>query len=241
MAGALTMRGELIIFGVGPRGVSQLTLEALEALKRCDEVFGTVHQEALARFCRGFGLKYTGFDWGGVYGAKRRKVPAGQVAGAVLRGLSRGRRIGVAVTGSPALFSLADELIGRCRGKGHPCRVFASVGSLEQVLVALKFRFGDTFADGFAVYNVESVQPSAMTLGPGFSVLLYNMGSLRRHSPVRFRRLRDRLKKAYGRDGKAFLVECSPEEDAILASSPGRLETDLSRVGINATVCLPAE
>ena len=154
--------GSLAVFGIGPRSLPQLTLETMEAMKACDEVHGaTTFQQALAEFCRGWGVPYRELDWG-----DRPAVPNGAttpgspplegIAERLLARVAGGAKVGLMVDGHPALFSFASDLLRRCRERGLPCRTYAAVSSLDQILVALEPVAGAALESGVAAYSVLS-------------------------------------------------------------------------------------
>lgn len=238
-------RGELWVFGIGPKGLMQLTLETLEAMKTRDEVYGTAFQEVLGPFCAKMGVAYRPLDWGGRRGQRHGRTRPGEasvepIARWILARLGLGRRVGLVVEGHPSLFSFIRGLRARAQRDGHACRVFAAVHPLDQMLAALEPRMGHRLDSGLTLYSALAGMTLKTSFDPSLALFVYNIGHLHRVFPREFARLAGRLRRAWGPAHRAFLVECTPEEDSVRPCALAGLAGELRKVGVNSTLCIPA-
>ena len=219
----------LVVLGIGPHGLGQLTLEALEALKGSRLVLAAARGAELTAFCRGLGVRCAAVTWRGSAGSGPG-VGTAALTRRLARELKRPGRVCAVVDGSPALFSVADAL----RGAFPAARVLAGVGALDQVLIALRSAVGDCAALGVRALNLAGLPPRAALTDPYALTLLYNAGGLARGSPRAFSKLARRLAGAR----RLWLVECVPGGDTVLETTPGRLAADARRVGVNVTLAV---
>lgn len=225
--------GELIIVGVGPRGLGQLTLESLEALKSCRLVLAAAHGPELEHLCRGLKVACRPVAWSGE--AKRAGTTDTKGLAARVRAeLRRGGRVAVAVDGNPALFSVADALMSL-----GPAKTYAAVSSLDQALVALRARLGDMACVGVRALNLAVLPASAPLGDPTALTLLFNLGGSVRRSPATLAALSRRLGREIGSDARAWLVECAAGRDAVKETCPKALAADAREFGVNVTLAVP--
>ena len=239
-------RSALSVFGLGPRGLPQLTLETLEAMKLCEEVYGrTLFQESLSAFCRKLNIPFKGSNWGQYFACPHSNTKPGRVGpdkGIVQRitaRLGKGGRIGLFVDGNPSLFGFTSNLVRRCRARGYRCDVYAAVSSLDQLMDPVEAAAGLQFDLGVTACNALHPNLKSIHFNRHIGLLLYNLGHLFRSSAKRYNRLVDRLCSLYGDRRKTFLIECTPDGDVVRPSSLKDLSRQLKLVGPNATLYLP--
>lgn len=242
----MAKKGSLAVFGLGPKGLAQMTLEVLEALKGCDRVYGsTLFNDVLAGFCATSRTRFEALDWSQRPATRHKATRPGHphlaaITREILGRLDQGTRVGLAVDGHPGLFCFAADLVRACEKKGHACRLYASIGALDQVLVALQPRLGRQLDAGLAVYSVLSQGLDTVRFSGDLGTLLYNAGHLFKDSPGAFRSLSRRLARQYGARHKVFLVECTPAKDNVTACALEDLEKTLPLIGVNLSVFIPA-
>ncbi len=233
-------KGRLSVFGLGPRGLSQLTLETLEIMKSCAEVVSmTSFQAPLTAFCKDLGVPVRSLDWGQDQ-AKRSTAatpgafPREKLSDVVLDALARGGHVGLAVDGHPSVFTFAGEIRRRAKDLGHECRVYASLQPLDQMLAALEDR-GERFEAGFAVFSALSPDIERAEPARGVGFFLYNLGHLLRNDAAAFERLRRRLVASRGAGQRVLLVECASDADNVRECTLKTLARALPLIGVNAT------
>lgn len=224
-------RGELVVLGVGPHGLGQLTLDALDALKGARLVLAAARGAELRALCAGLGVRCEALSWRGS-AASGPGVGTPGLVRRLARELARPGRVCVVVDGSPALFSVADALRAAFPG----ARVLPGVGSFDAMLVALRAAAGDLAAVGVRALNLEGLPSRAPLADPHALTLLYNAGGLSRRSPRAFAALARRLAAAGVR--RVWLVELVAGGDAVVETTPAGLPEAARRVGVNATVAV---
>lgn len=224
-------RGELVVLGVGPHGLGQLTLDALEALKGARLVLAAARGAQMRALCEGLGVRCEALSWRGSAAAGPGVGTPGLVR-RLARELARRGRVCVVVDGSPALFSVADAL----RGAFPAARVLPGVGSLDAMLVALRAAAGDLAAVGVRALNLEGLPARAPLADPHALTFLYNAGGLARRAPRAFAALARRLAAAGVR--RVWLIELADGGDAVVETTPAGLPEAARRVGVNATVAV---
>ncbi|MBI3300070.1 MAG: hypothetical protein HYZ75_18035 [Elusimicrobia bacterium] len=219
------MSGELIIVGVGPRGLGQLTLESLEALKSCRLVLAAVRGPELQHLCRGLKVRCVRLPWSGeAAGGLGTKALAARAR----KELARGGRTAVVVDGNPALFSVADAL--------PPAKRYAALSAFDQSLVALRAEAGDLAASGVRALNLAACPPRTRLCDPDALTLLFNLGGMARLRPRVAEGVARRL--ARERAGRLWLVECADGGDVVTPTTPAALARDAKNVGVNATLAV---
>lgn len=224
-------RGELVVLGVGPHGLGQLTLDGLEALKGSRLVLAAARGAELRALCKGLGVRCVAAAWRGS-AASGPGVGTPGLVRRLARELSRPGRVCVVVDGSPALFSVADALCGAFSG----ARVLPGVGSLDGLLVALRAAVGDLAAVGVRALNLEGLPARAPLADRHALTFLFNAGGLSRRSPRAFAALARRLAEAGVR--RVWLLELVAGGDAVVETTPAGLPEAARRVGMNATVAV---
>lgn len=236
-------KGELRVFGAGPKGPSQLTLDALEGIKGCDAAFGTVFPDELAAFCAGLGVKYTPLTWGGNLAQSQLKTSPGggdsdAVHAALFPRLSKGETVGLIVDGHPAVFCFATGLAAEARAAGYATRTWAAIGALDEILAGLPPETAAALEPGFTVFSLLTPGASAHGFSPALPALLFNVGHLFRARRADFDAfLRDLVGRAGARE-EVLLVECVPGGRNERRCALEDLPKELPFIGVNATAVL---
>lgn len=238
--------GRLSVFGVGPKGLAQMSIESLELMKQCDRLVGaTLFNAQLDAFCRTFKAVFEPMDWGRAYvtsrvkGALTRPGLAG-IQQAVEDHLRAGLHVGLIVEGDPSVFSFASDLMQECATRGHACRSYGAVGSLGQILALLQPLVGKQLERGFSVYSALSPGLAATRFNRDLGLLIYNMGHLHKQEPKAFEALLRVLGRLCGRQQRLHLVEITPGEDNVRSCALGELPAQMRLIGINFTLFIPA-
>ena len=231
MAAKKKTKGALVIAGMGLAGPLQMTLQTLEALKRCDEVLCLVKLEPpFEAFAAGAGIAARTIEWAG---AKKGGVSTTRTRALIEGKLAEGKRIGVVVDGHPELFSPVRELGRSSAGAGHAVECLPALGSLEQLMIVVSRRLGPLLDAGFCVVNTHSVDWKRFKAEPSLALFVYNAGTVARGRPGQLDALAAALA---GR--KLYLLECLANgEENVLETAPKGLAADLLKVGVNATLC----
>ena len=241
----MTTTGSLSVFGLGPKGLPQLTLEILEAMKTCDEIYAnTQFQEELEGFCRELKIPVKPLNWGRLFAcphaaANPGSPPLKRISNRLLARLSKGGRVGLIVDGHPNLFCFATELIETCEAKGYRCATYASVSVLDQILVALAPFAGKMLQPGLAICSVLTPDLDEIRFDGGLGLLLYNMGHLLKGSPKKFEALASRLSGHFGGEYKVYIVECVPSGDNVRPCVLKDLVREIKLIGVNLTLFVP--
>lgn len=169
------MKGSLTLFGLGFSPEDDATLETLQALEDCDEVY--VSPSAL-EFLRAF---------------LPRARPA-RDARAALESAAAGRRVGLAVWGHPDYGgALSREAATTCRRLGVECRTAAANSPLGAALTATTTFFGGD-EDGWTALRaveLEAALARPELLAGGGPVAVFSEGA----APERWVELERRLPK----------------------------------------------
>lgn len=236
----------LSIFGLGPKGLPQMTLEILEAMKGCDEIHAnTQFQATLEEFCGSLKIPFLALNWGQQSACPHAATAPGTpplegITARLVSRLENGKRVGLIVDGHPNLFCFATELIAACKSKGYPCRTYAAVSALDQILVTLAPFVGEQFEAGLTICSVLTPGLDKIRLDGGLGVLLYNIGHLLKGSPNKFEVFFQRLLNEFGSEHKVYLVECTPADDNVRSCALKDLARELKLIGVNLTLFVPS-
>ena len=241
----MTDAASLSVFGLGPKGLPQLTLEVLEAMKVCDEIHAnTMFQESVAEFCLSLKVQFTPLNWGQQSACPHAATAPGTpplelIKERLLSRLGEGKRVGLIVDGHPNLFCFATELVEECRRAGYACRTYAAVGMFDQILVALAPLAGKQLEAGVTICSVLTPDLERIRFDGGLGLLLYNVGHLAKHAPEKFTALSSRLSAAFGPEHKVVLVECTPSGDIVRPCALLDLAAEFKLIGVNLTLYVP--
>ena len=157
----------LLIFGLGLDYPSHATLETLEGLRLCDDVYanlpGVRTAEFLGLFCRRLHpLSYEGKP--GQDDECRRRIFAS---------MKRGRTVGFVTRGHPLLSgNLAYHLIRGCRERGYEYRAFGAISTVDVLMAASGTIVGES-AWGVQAVDARMVVERHSVMNPGIPLILY--------------------------------------------------------------------
>jgi hypothetical protein len=179
--------------------------------------------------------------WGGKSARPHAATDPGRgdfrgIGARVLRRLARGGRVGLAVDGHPALFCFAAALAAEARRRGHACRQYAAISSLDQILASLSPSAGPALGPGLTMRNVLSPRPADRALQPGVPCFFYNVGHLFKTRRKEFDAFASRLARAFGARQEAYLVECVPGGENTRSCRLEGLGAEMPLIGVNATL-----
>lgn len=230
---------ELLLCGTGMR-LGQMTLETLQALRRCSRVFAVnLPRELLAQARRVVGpLEDLSARWPRGLGFSEAKLCKALFSRSGAKG-----RAGVLFFGHPLLHSAGPELIRRCRESARPYRILAGLSSVDAVLASAEGLLGaedlDLYGGGLAVLGAPEFLRRGLSLDPRCSALILNLFRVR--GPRAWSRLAKRLKRCYGPRHRALLIGCgpAPAQDSSRLLTLARLCAE-ARVSSEETLFIPA-
>lgn len=152
---------QVLICGLG-LGLAQVTLETLQALKRCSTVFHCFLDKKTAAYVRTLCPEVR--DLGKLSAAGG----PGAAEDAVLAAAAPGRTVAFLHYGHPMVFQ-EDLLVKRCKAANVPYRVLAALSSLDAVLVAIGI---PPLKDGLQVRRADAVGRGAPLLPESHALIL---------------------------------------------------------------------
>jgi hypothetical protein len=209
-------RGQVLLCGMGLH-LSHLTLETLQALKKCQAVYHSsldvVAVEHVRRLCSGAVVDLRGAD----------KSVSASALDIPIRKAREGQSVAFLGYGHPlVLNSTSFSLLERCRSGKIPCRILAAISSIDELLIMI----GDPAVHiGLQVYPSERVCPP-IQLSPASPALIMQLDQVVKSSGGELACFLEQLKRLYPTSHPFFLLRCSRGPDA----PPLRLRTDLRRL-----------
>lgn len=205
-------REQVLICGLGLR-LPHITLEVMQALKKCRTVFHTCLDAKTKKYVRSLcrGLRDPG--------KPGRPEDPKTTADAVLAAAAPGRTVAFLCRGNPMMLH-GDALIRRCKSARIPYKVVAGVSPLDELLVALG---APVLGYGLQLYPACAVGP-VIALLPAAPALIMSLDRLWGPGKTGAAGFVKRLAKAYPPGHRVTLIRLS---DTI--STPAlRLETDIT-------------
>jgi len=192
----------LHLCGLGIDPPRQATLEALQALRRCDIVFCNMAGDAITEFLAPWCRDLRPIDF-------RDESDHDRCLALVRAELRPGRTVGFATFGHPLVFGpLADALLSLCRQEGIECRVYAAVSTLDHCLATMGLALGGAFR-GFQVYEYAAVVTPGFSTNPRLPTILFFPNGLR---PADLEQLTDVLRPFYPEEHPAYLFGSKLQE-----------------------------
>jgi len=207
-------QGEVVICGLGLRP-EHLTLETIQALKKCDAIFHRLPGRETVRQVRSLcgGLAADAFVRYAPGG--ERGLPAKIVAAA-----ARGKTVALLRQGHPlAGRRAADSLQGLCAAEGVACRVIPALSPLDDILTSVGT---PVMRRGLQVHHAGAIGRRT-PLHPSVPAVIMSLDELWKNGRGGPARLAGRLAKVYPPGHRLALIRCPDAADG----SALRLETDL--------------
>ena len=208
-------RGRVLICGLGLR-VAHMTLETLQALKKCRRIFHDFLDKKAAQQLRDL----CGVMPVDVRGSDGRTDPK-LMPGAVLAAAAGGDAVAFLCYGHPLAHRGAPELLlRRCRTAGIDCRVTAAVSSLDDILIAVG---APAMHRGLQIHPARALGPRT-PLQPAVAAIVMSLDGLWTPAKAGVARFVNYLGTVYPQGHKMALIHCAH----IMNGSAMRLETELS-------------
>ena len=150
------LREQVLICGLGLR-LPHITLEAMQALKKCRTVFHDSLDAKTKNYLRGLCRNLKDL------GKPGRPKDSETIASAVLAAAAPGRAAALLCSGNPGMFQW-DFLVRSCESAGIPYRVIAGVSPLDEILAGLGapvLGYGLQLYPACAISPVISLLPAA--------------------------------------------------------------------------------
>jgi precorrin-6B methylase 1 len=210
----VTRSGSLTVVGTGIAVAGQVTLEALDHLRRAERLLYLAGDESAARWIKKLNPAAESL-WLYREGQARAKTYR-EMTERILKPLREQRRVVAAFYGHPGVgVHPAHAAIRQARREGYPARMLPGI-SAEACLVA---ELGiDPLETGWQSYEAWRFLTSRPRFDPGAALILWQLGLIYQHS-VDFSRRSDpkglgdlarTLKAAYPPTHRVMLYEASP-------------------------------
>jgi precorrin-6B methylase 1 len=239
-------RGEpvdLWILGLGIRGLSQVTVETLDVLRRCRRILHLTqqHEELAAINPRLVDLEEA--YWTG----EERPVVYERLVELVLAEVARGPEVALVSYGHPMIFDdVTLELVRRSRRDGFTCRVLPAVSCLDTLCIDLGIDYGR----GLQVFEASSLVADDQPMSPQLDTLVLQLGEFGTDrtadtldgSRGRLRPLVRHLLRFYAPGHRAVIAFSDDgdfAEPQLLGTRVGRLAAHAGRIFPGVTLYLP--
>lgn len=200
---AKTTKGRLLLCGLGVDPPASMTIQVLQALRRCDAIFNNLPGASIYEFLSVFCPDVRPIEF-------RYEEDVPRCADLICSAIGPGKTIGFVTFGNPVMFGpLAHELFKRSKKGGVECVAFSAISSLDAMLAASGTVMGFSFG-GYQVLetNDEEVLARIGKLNPKLPLLAYFVGQL---SQDRVAHFFEYVHKTYPPGHEAFLFE--PKSD----------------------------
>lgn len=242
------MAPKLLLVGTGVRGLSQMTVETVSALRGLDVLFSLHGGKDVTRALKGLSRDVR--DLTTLYKDKALDLKVYEAIVSRVKGALRGdRTVGVVFHGHPLLYSNpAQMLIAHCESAGVELEVMSGVSSMDGIFTALKTDVGAT---GLQVFDVNRLLLYRLRPATHTPCLLFQIGSFGSalitrkldNAVGRFKPLERYLRRVYPAGHPAFVVECASEPgraDSVLKTTVDGLDKVAARINYNSTLYIPA-
>lgn len=234
--------GELVLcsYGLVPR---HITMETIMELKSCDVVFPEALDSNTCKFIRQYCKRINILESGRRLPGKADEDILRQHVDAVMRELSRGRRVGVVTYGHPGfLCAITDELIKRCSERGFNYRIIDSISSINCVLNMVGLR--TLFPAGIFMSSAIGWDRESVKFHPGLHNLIFDLVNLIREER---REVLEAFVRAARKELPAghniLLVEAPSMSDSagkIVRTTPLKLKSTVEISTVKSTLYIPA-
>jgi len=221
----------LYIFSFGMKP-SQITLETLAALKKCDVVFSHCLDGREGDFISGACKEFR----------MLRGLNGLQISGLVKKAFLTRATVGFLTYGNPFFLNATTALINAEMKKAGICvRVIPAVSSFDAIINLMDLNRYST--SGLRLVDVAAVRKD-VPLTPEMDTLFFVIGDLNLKGNGRYReKFFEKLKKTYSREHSVFLVNCArigAESGRLMRTSVARLKKTFNKADEVTTLFIPA-
>jgi len=231
---------DLYLLGIGINGMSQISVETQEILKRCRLVFhlSYSHEELLA-------LNTNTVDLADEYWTdEAHDLVYDRLVARIMKEVGRGPGVASVTYGHPLFFDdVHMELTRLCKKKKLNCVVIPAISSLDTLSVDL----GVDYGEGLQLFEAVHMVEGKLKINPRLHTLVFQIGEYGMHTtsyipsdePTRFLKIQNYLLK-YFPDDHPMVVAMSDNGDGrtLLKSRLGRLNSHRKRIRLGSTLYL---
>ena len=235
-----TRLADLYLLGIGIKGMSQISLETQEILKRCRLVFhlSYSHDELRA-------LNSNLVDLADEYWTEEsHDLVYDRLVARIMKEVARGPGVASVTYGHPLFFDdVHMELTRICRRKKLNCVVLPAISSLDTLSVDL----GVDYGEGLQVFEAVDLVEGKLKINPQLHTLVFQIGEygmqttsyIPSEEPKRFIKIQKYLMRYFPAD-HPIVVAMSDNGDGrtLLKSRLGRLNSHRRRIGLGSTLYL---
>lgn len=234
---------DLYLIGIGIRGMEQISVEALAALKRCRKIFHTTDQQrALARINRNV------VDLDAVFWTDdKHQVVYDRVVDLVLDEVEKGPGVASVIYGHPLFFDdIHAELIRHAKKLGLEHVVLPGISSLDTLCIDLNIDYGE----GLQVFEAEELVERPFTVNPNLHTLIFQIGEFGMNTLTstppfvrgRFKPIQDYLMRFFPADHRiviAFSDDGDGSGSSLLKTRLRALDSHRRRISLGTTMYVP--
>lgn len=232
---------DLYLVGTGIYGLSQVTIETRDIIKRCRRVLDLTHQQKLMKKLNASAVDLDPLYWTG----EQREIVYARLVEMVLKEVSAGPGVALVTYGHPLFFDDVNmELLQRSRRLGYDCVVLPAVSCLDTLSIDLEIDYGD----GLQLYEATDLVENRHRLNPRIHTLILQIGEFGydvtgdsiSHYTGRFKPLEKYLGKFYPDDHRIVIAFSDDgEAQELLKSRLHKLDTHRRRIFPGTTLYLP--
>ncbi len=234
---------DIYLLGLGIRGMRQVSLETLAALRRCRIVLHLSDQHRALKRLHPRVVNLARFYW---TGDEREEVYA-RLVRLILEEVARGPGVGVVTYGHPLLLDdVSLQLLAIARKRRLRAIALPAISCLD----ALSIDLGTDFGYGLQLFEASHLVASDLSMNPRIEALILQLGEFGesrtsdalRSRAGRFLPLENHLRKFYPPDHRLVIAF---SDDAYIGrrlfkTTLSRLEASRGRIFPGSTLYLPA-
>lgn len=231
---------DLYLLGIGIRGIKQISLETIEALRKCRKIYHLTDQHYQLKK-----INPNVVDWGPNYWIDEEyDIVYKRLLDCLLEEVRKGPGVGSVIYGHPLFFDdVHIELRTISKKRGLRCVILPGISSLDTLSVDLGIDFGE----GLQVFEATDLVENSVIVNPALHTLIFQIGDfgIRRpgsampKGPNRFRKIEKYLSRFYS-PRQQIVIAYSDDGDGtgplLLKSRLGRLSTHHRRMFFGTTL-----
>ena len=239
----MTRRADLYLLGIGIRGMKQISLETIEALRKCRKIYHLTDQHRQLKR-----INPNVVDWGPHYWIDEDyDIVNKRLLHCLLEELSRGSGVGSVIYGHPLFFDdVHMQLRIISKKRGLRCITLPGISSLDTLSIDL----GVDYGEGLQVFEASDLVGNSVVVNPELHTLIFQIGefgickpsAIQARGPDRFKKIERYLLKFYTPRQRiviAYSDDGGGEGSRLLTSRLGRLSTHHRRMHSGTTLYIP--
>ena len=239
----MAKRADLYLLGIGIRGIKQVSMETLAALRKCRKIFHLTDQHRQLKR-----INPNVVDWGSQYWTDEDlDIVYKRLTDRLLEEVSRGSGVASVIYGHPLFFDdVHMQLRKISKKRGIRCVTLPGISSLDTLSIDL----GVDYAEGLQVFEANDLVENAVIVNPELHTLLFQIGGFGLYTasnpqgsgPDRFKKIQRYLLRFYSSQQRIVIAFSDPDDgegSMLLRSRLHRLSSHHRRMFVGTTLYIP--